>query len=331
MKEPEFTFPTEESGTVTLNIDDEYPLFRYRDGKENSLSALVSNEFWLGKPIYYNDVFDSRGRTDSEYVLKGIKEYISKNESRYELIKSLFELDKELIRAKDVNEYLEETITPVLNQPSFQDISLGCLSSKIDSPLMWGHYSNNSNGFAIEYKYKTLISACERVKKDFTDYLDLISQFAFKVFPINYTKSRYDQSDDILDYYKDWINYQIENKGHITIDSINVHAQAYLDAQTIEKKNYNTWKVCLTKMKEWNYEYEWRMILPSRVEKLIIKPDSLVLGLFASPLVKYVVSEYGLKNNVPVYQMYEDMKSTDFILKRRKLSVEELNYITEKK
>ena len=91
-------------------------LFKYYSLNINNISALLNNYFHLSNPGTFNDPFDCNVN-------------LASNINEIDLAKM------ETVKRNNIN-----------------NIGVVSFSETIDNHLMWAHYTNNYNGFAIEFK-----------------------------------------------------------------------------------------------------------------------------------------------------------------------------------
>ena len=89
-------------------------LFKYYSLSINNLDALMNNYFYLSNPRDFNDPFDCN----------------------VNLVSNIEDLDNLQITERN----------------SYSNLGIVSFSEEIENHLMWAHYTNNYNGFAIEFK-----------------------------------------------------------------------------------------------------------------------------------------------------------------------------------
>lgn len=132
-----------------------------------SYACLKHDMIGLNSPLEFNDPFDSKFRLSSEFGEKLVKhnimsgkyhdyinitndqmKIIEKSQSVAKTMQNLFKID--LKDAVDSGEkLLDFYLYPLLNK-----LKIACFSEINDSILMWSHYTNNHEGFCVEYDFK---------------------------------------------------------------------------------------------------------------------------------------------------------------------------------
>ncbi|EQK42905.1 hypothetical protein C672_1849 [[Clostridium] bifermentans ATCC 638] len=169
-------------------------LYRYRDVNDYSKEELESSRVWLSHPNDFNDPYDSFFSLNTfEHVSRNLlksKTIFNKNYGKIisdlnidldtyfdEIITKdnpleflFYDLSEkaQINSGSEVYKILKETINE-LNQEKINYYRshwcVACFSEVNDSILMWSHYSNNHEGFCIEYDFKNV---------DTPIYMDLI-------------------------------------------------------------------------------------------------------------------------------------------------------------
>lgn len=93
-----------------------HKLFKYYSLSINNIDALLNNYFYLSNPVTFNDPFDCNVN-------------LANNISESDLLKI------KTVKRNNIN-----------------NVGVVSFSETIDNHLMWAHYTNNYNGFAIEFK-----------------------------------------------------------------------------------------------------------------------------------------------------------------------------------
>lgn len=121
-------------------------MFRYRKFSFENISNIKCNKEWLSKPVNFNDLFDGCVtnvpdvicETLTKAALYGI--FGTKAKRNAEIVKKTLELEK-----------VYEWMINCMNRSSRDDVHVCCFSERVDSSVMWAHYSENHTGFCIEY------------------------------------------------------------------------------------------------------------------------------------------------------------------------------------
>lgn len=154
-------------------------LYRFRTITDYNLSALYNDELYFSKGSSMNDDFDARiyydmktinkwidSSIDDDGCLKIIKSLISSEEIPIEVYRT-FPIIKVMIDAfkqmstqqlNDISKSMIGLIRDNLkselekNAQGLRDVTkFACLSERICSDMMWGHYADSATGFAVEY------------------------------------------------------------------------------------------------------------------------------------------------------------------------------------
>ncbi len=309
-------------------------LYRFRNCNSYSFDALENDKFLLTKPTLFNDPYDSllyidrekildviskpddnndligRLNTDLEFrvsqinllgkdfVDKFIKNNSFKNAEEKEFYKKLSNLHY----IKVIDEIIDESLKS-LKQSSL----VACLSERIDSILMWSHYAQNHQGFALNYDFKSRFSidlGFSGVRG--TDFADK------KILPVRYSNERFDAT-----YYVEF---------HF-IDNYYKSLGLKFNAPFYDKLFY--YKILLFKSLDWSYEKEWRIIKQTNLDyednksdfDFInhIKPKEIHLGSQISKENKQRLIEIGKEKNIQVCQMKLQTFSKEYKLISEKI------------
>ena len=253
-------------------------LYKYRSCSVNSISAFENDELWMSTSDMFNDPFDTLIQfNENEFrsaceglsnpdVLKIMTQYFANGGQIAPIVSQIVD-EKELARlrqiAKDVNAnhyqegYGEQQRVNLQIQLAYymnylpqivQTFStVVCLSERIDSILMWSHYSDNHKGFALGYDFKSFFPSQES---------------GLGIFPVVYGEKRYDASEYLI-----WMLCSL-----IQMPAHNPDIMSSI-------------KLLLYKSMDWRYEQEWRLInskpgdFPvSRANPVNVKPKSIYYG-----------------------------------------------------
>lgn len=253
-------------------------LYKYRSCTEDTISAFENDELWMSTSDMFNDPFDTLIQfNENEFrsaceglsnpdILKIMTQHFANGGQIAPIVSQIVD-EKELVRLRELakaasanhkqeddDEQLRVNLQIQLayymnNLPQIvQSFStVACLSEKIDSILMWSHYSDNHKGFALGYDFKSFFPSQES---------------GLGIFPLVYGEKRYDASEYLI-----WILCSLF---HIP---------------TRNPDMMNSIKLLLYKSMDWKYEHEWRLInnkpgdFPvSRANPIIVKPKSIYYG-----------------------------------------------------
>lgn len=266
-------------------------LYKYRGIGKFSIKNFRNDELWFNAASKMNDPYDSSLTVDIDYLVQRVYEKEGLEEFLQEQIDDLKKhnlssvdlknFEKEIRNAAamgqaTVNKTFKEELSKL--SPTLQQLTyISCFSEKNDSILMWSHYTNNHEGFCLEYDF--MDPANRSVQPNIIEALS----------PIIYDHKILDMSDHLFDFY-------VEN--------------AKLDKRLVSN-------AAVRKSKEWEYEQEWRVIqFPDNVEEgfemAFFKPKAIYLGARISDQNKenlMLLAEY---KKVNVYQM--KLKDDEFKL-----------------
>lgn len=184
-----------------------------------------------------------------------------KSPEKYDtLLRHLLEDKSETFNRKisDVMWQVRENVTSKMNRLRNAEIRISCFSALDrykgfdDIIEMWSHYTDNHQGFCVEYDTSLLCAPINFTLKDHEFYAD---QFAYMnervravlyagLFPVIYTANRVNIPKTKLK------RIRFDGKGNLQHDS---------DVDAILYKTY------IVKSAKWSYEKEWRIILDGDV------------------------------------------------------------------
>lgn len=310
-------------------------LYRYRNCNSFNFEALEKDKFLLTNPICFNDPYDSllfierkklvdtilnsnvndvdlieRLNNDLEFRTSQIKllgkDFVDtflkafpfRNQKEKEYYKKL----SDKISVDFIDKIIDEAIKS-LKQSSL----VGCLSERIDSMLMWSHYAQNHQGFALNYDFKSRyiidVGVPGVVGSEFADK---------KIFPVRYSDKRFDAT-----YYVEF---------HF-IDNFYRHLGLKLNAPFFDKLFY--YKILLFKSMDWSYEKEWRIIKQTNLNYKdnkpvfdyipLIRPKEIYLGSQISKENKEKLIKIGKSKNIDIYQMKIDVFSKKYKITSEKV------------
>jgi len=159
-------------------------LYRFRSGSPHSLEALASHMTWLAAPNDFNDPFDSAfSISASEFGAKYLRSQLRVICTRLNLDFSEHEKEKIEHALNPLGEFfstyrrrgmlMPENVAQFLSTINSEwavnafdkviargrdSIRLCCFSERLDSILMWSHYSNFHMGFCLEYDTGALLA-----------------------------------------------------------------------------------------------------------------------------------------------------------------------------
>ena len=209
-----------------------------------------------------------------------------------------------------VNDMVAATsLIPTSTQNS---IKIACFSEEKCSPYMWGQYSDNESGFALEYSFRE--AYC--VEPTFQGQ----KRTAY-IMPVIYSDKRYKIPVEYVLYL---LMYRALYQ---TIRYINC---TYVDSNLARPLLYSivcpdetvATKIRLHKSKAWVQESEWRLFVTSddisfqnsNAGCCIKKPTAIYLGRRISSLNKKILRILAREKGLPVYKMRLDDTSPSYDL-----------------
>lgn len=301
-------------------------LFRYRslDGSkrdEAQIDAFKNDTIYAVTADRFNDPYDTLVRYDEESIiqyvklmtsrdfLEGLKKWFAtgndlSDEVKRVLPNGMVESFKEkLLSVNDFSE-LENSIEksrrnliaqveiffPILSEMCKKYSTIACFSESIESILMWSHYANSHQGFALEYNFRpTLEKPIKNVG----------------IYPVIYDDVRQDISQ-----YMIWSFIRM-----MGIQAPNPDCGMYL-------------KIALHKSSVWAYEQEWRMInmtprtitdtTPSTIQ---YKPVAIYYGKHISGNRKMQLHQIAQEKGLREYEMFIDYSSEKYEMRHREVEL----------
>lgn len=166
---------------------------------------------------------------------------------------------------------------------------------------MWGYYTDNYQGFVIEYDFSEII------KNQILEFKDNKLEFNYFIAPIIYTTERFDMTDILIqELVFNMLNsslYDFEIKKGLKYFDID----KLLDI-----------KIIFNKLDKWKHEKEWRLIINSKNYKkdgkaeLIVKcnPTKVYLGMRMKEEDKNKIIEICKKNSIE-YETFKQNSSQE--------------------
>ena len=317
-------------------------LYRFRACSERNLSAFYNDELWFSNGSTMNDDFDARiyydkkrieGRLGSllseEGELKAVEKLITMEQPPQKLLELIpnaeyiFKCLKEAPKGQRVDisnnliHHLLENLDVALKDTTEQVqriTKFACFTQKICSDMMWGQYSNNATGFALEYEFGN---------ENKTTYVDNNMQTHVwgKLFPVIYDDKRLDTTD-----YAAYL-FQIQIlKGMAQSIGFPYNA-SWLNAVVPCPDEFMATKLAIKKSTDWKAEKEWRMfyltdntLLANEEHSCVIqKPSGVYLGRKISKINQKIIVDMAKEKGIPVYKMDFNEDSRNYKLKKYRL------------
>lgn len=287
-------------------------LYKYRNCCDNHISAFEKDEVWLSTSDLFNDPFDTliqydeaKIRSAFDAVLQpGLTEammrYMADGGKITEPVNHLMNsADIEDMRVKAA-EILsqgkvfapteEQMVGLLIQREAYLNLlpkiaqrfsSVVCFSEKIDSILMWSHYSYNHTGFALGYDLHSLL---------------LPNDKNLGLYPVIYSDKRYNAEEFLLYLFGSLMQAPIHNTD--LMSSI---------------------KLLLYKSLDWQYEQEWRVIksdasnlFNGHSEPIGLKPNSIYYGCRISQNDYQKLHEIAMQKGIEEYFMTLDNASDEY-------------------
>ena len=290
-------------------------LYKYRSCQKSHITAFEEDKLWLSTADKFNDPFDTLVKFDREAASKML-DLVRKPEVQAAILQSIADgcalppsLEKclgdekiEEIRAEarsridmtfqgqtdGISNVLMLSIAiMVLPNVIRNQSTIVCLSENIESILMWSHYSNNHQGFALGYDMQPMM--CH-------------NPLGLGLFPVIYDSKRYDATE--------YIAYWLGNIMGIKVNNQDILAP---------------FKLLLYKAQEWAYEEEWRLLnlknnsFTTRSESVELPPSSIYYGCMISKENFEELHKIAIAKGLEEYKMVLDEGADSYSLRIHKL------------
>ena len=332
-------------------------LYKFRECNENNINAFRNQQIWFATAAKMNDDYDAILYCDKNKILtelnglfdeNGILIFLKTLKDNAPIPTKLCEIfgtqyvenAKTIVQnANDMaikelslmlKNYIENGFKaqfPFISESTQNAVKFSSISENINSPLMWGHYANNSSGFALAYdfrnNYYNECSHCNRLN------ISCKTPKSNALLPIVY-------KDSVLDT-TDFARYLMQK----TLTQL-LFSRAQLSEQELSKilstvtcsDVYMQTKAIIHKYKEWEYEHEWRMTIsydsPSYAQDqtayITKKPCALYLGRKIKDTDELILRNIAYKQKIPVYKMMINSENRTYKLNavRQKNSTKQL-------
>lgn len=328
--------------------DDDFTLFRYRSDNDYNLKALIRHEFWVTRPDAFNDPYDTSFVVDTKKLIDYLLTVIDNDLIiEYGITKNIKSKNKRYIAKKWIEEIYHS------NSDFFKKIFLiASFSENINNEVMWAHYANNGKGFGVEYYYKDIRSLknihCQSVSELSKAYINQFEGFRdifgdienqnfeqYDAYKVNYKNSKYDATDLIRNAI-DVTASLISEPNYSMLDVIKKYHDKSINLFTYDKQKIISDTIVFTKKKNWQYEQEWRLLLPnllidiSKMDVqhidigLIFKPKAIYIGEFCELPTKVILYNHCYTNGIELYQMYSELKNKSYKLKKKQIQKKEM-------
>lgn len=309
-------------------------LFRFRSINKNSISALMNDFVFASTPDQFNDPYDVLFSYDpgklyslivEDQTLFSIVSEIFCDEFKKEKPSFTIEEAQEVVRDKLfmlgwVNNTFLRTLSILRRQ-----ILIVCFCESVSKEIMWSHYANYGEGFALEYDEAELQHAVDEYianyKKDNPkDYLEKEYQ-PFGLKKVDYSRTRIDGTEVIFDKIKEIL---IEQKGY---------KQGHLSVKkyALEPEDFDHFVAY--KDRSWEYENEVRLVLPNHDSSrsfcrvFSLKPLAIYVGEFIGFNDLYTLCSIAKTKKITIYKMVSSLDKKKFGLKKRVITEQEIDSI----
>lgn len=330
---------------------DNFPsyLYQYRSFNSKSLKLLKTDKIYLSDPNDFNDPYDCAIQLRNGYHIsdegmkivlesdpKGFKEEFKLTRRQMDKLKKSDKIIRDLSRfmAKNGNyEHENHKDSPKevrdLSKPKqireiskslekdFRDhtvnfdklkenLLVSCFSEDNKSILMWSHYAQEHKGFCVQYDFKSLGNT---------------SHLTRNLFPIFYNSKLFMIDDYIYNTHEKFKSVFSSYMKGIDLKSIR-GVEIQLPEGNMSSNNMYLFYASLIKFEGWEYEQEWRYVLPFEKEEKPVcikvpKPVAIYLGAKSDKKNKNILLKIAKEKNIDVYQM--EMDSSKFALEPKSI------------
>lgn len=300
---PLSSFNDLEEGTFHFNIEKIKKDFNdtfSETGIEKIIDNIEKSNF-----KFFNRFLKMVSRINRRIFQKKLKKVLkNENNKKNFLEKIKKELNfKRKILTKPLNCFLKKLLSEKFGKNSIyrKRIKATCLATEYNSELLWGYYTDNYQGFVIEYDFSEII------KNQILEFKDNKLEFNYFIAPIIYTTERFDMTDILIqELVFNMLNsslYDFEIKKGLKYFDID----KLLDI-----------KIIFNKLDKWKHEKEWRLIINSKNYKkdgkaeLIVKcnPTKVYLGMRMKEEDKNKIIEICKKNSIE-YETFKQNSSQE--------------------
>lgn len=292
-------------------------LFRFRRFNKDSFTAFRDGLIYAVTADNFNDPYDTLARYDIEGIkstmtaimncesLEQLKEWFKQgndfpNHIKQRLPTGMAETIKTKLlsidnvkplenRISDLREMMISSIEilfPALSEISKKFLTIACFCESVQPILMWSHYADSHQGFALEYNFRPTLEH---------------PQNSIGVFPVIYEEERADISSYIAWEYL-----------------------FMMGVRTPNPDIFSSLKNALSKASFWAYEKEWRMIdfsprdltndLPSAIP---YEPKAIYYGKNMSQENKQILHKIAQEKGINEFEMFVDYTSPLYEMKYR--------------
>ena len=320
-------------------------LYKFRECNENNINAFRNQQIWFATGAKMNDDYDAILYCDNQGILndlhnlfdldgtllfiKALRDGSSVPPTLYKVFGSKFIEDSKKIISLAGEATISQISSnikiwadagfksqfPFITQSVQKVVKFSSFSENINSPLMWGHYTKNSSGFALAYDFR------HRSYNDCPNCSDYgVTCFTPKsnmLLPIVYRDKRINATE----YARYIMQMTLTQQLLLNTPMPQELVRATLASITCSDTFMQT-KIVNSKFKDWDYEKEWRMTIsynsPSyatdQTAYIKKKPCALYLGRKIKDTDELVLRNIAYQQHIPVYKMQLDETTDDYTL-----------------
>ena len=203
-----------------------------------------------------------------------------------------------------------EKITEIVQQKT----KFACFTQKIYSDMMWGQYSDNATGFALEYELGNKATVNYKGSNENTCVRG-------NLFPVMYDNQRLDTTTYVVYLFQIRVFQEMAQKVGIGYDS------ELLDKIVPCPDEFMVTKLAIKKSTDWKAEKEWRMFYTTNDPLLsgqeyscvIQKPSGIYLGRKISKINQKIIVDMAKEKAIPVCKMNFNENSRKYKLKNYRI------------
>lgn len=314
----------------------ENSLYRFRQINQNSISSLMNDELFASTPDQFNDPYDALFNYDLEALYKLVKGDNTCFDLLAKDILHNYEKENNDMTLKDVKikylkskkqrySFLNKLVIATLKNLRRQML-ITCFCGSYTKEIMWSHYANYGRGFALEYSKKDIKSMIKDYISNYTskytnDFANTNSTEIYELKRVNYNSNRLDGTSIAFEKIKQ----------HLEQNEMLRNGRILPTKYDCKKQDFASF--VLYKSKSWEYEDEWRIVLPNHninepfARIGTIKPKAIYLGEFISFADKYTICCIARSKGIPIYQMSSSLGKKRFGLSKHNLTKTEIESI----
>lgn len=297
-------------------------IYKYRKFDEYTFEELAQSKIYGSLPSILNDPFDSLMNYDFRDIYQSIS-----NQEKFENLYKIYLKTRPAPEKFDPsdNSYLEDERNKfvdyifLLLRSSFY---VFCFSDSPTNTVLWAHYADSYKGIVLSYDAKKLNDCASSYCKGMIENDNFLKQFSIR--PIEYLSNLNVSKEELIADFEKIIDCLSEK------DLKEMNLQENTELFTAYMKNFFNISF-FTKTIPWQYEGEWRLVLPCFVldkrkcknghcEMEDINPCRIFFSKNITDKDKYCALSLAEKKNINVYQIEAVSKQTDVGLKGKRLS-----------